>query len=221
MDVETIGNIIQSLEENVMLPFKAAISPKSYQEILNEYRKEKDQPNKDGFKIQQPTYKNTNAYKKIESGNLTAGEQVASNTAQGVGGQLPAVAATMVFGPLAGKITFATSAQQQYAEQALAEGKTEIESQLYGVVMSAFEFGTEAIGGVKVWNMQAGKSLVKTAFEESIEEGIMPTIEALVKHVMFGDVLPEGKELLKQSLTDAAYGAAIGIILQGATNGLP
>ena len=79
-------------------------------------------------KILTTQYYETDTYKKAQEGELSNGQQTLWNIGENIGNMLPSMAVSAVASPLAGSALFYTQAQQNYTEEAKAQGYTDTEA---------------------------------------------------------------------------------------------
>lgn len=245
--VESVNSLV---DEQVGLRLKDVFSDKTYEELLKEYREEKNKTPEEIYQDQLIYFKkeadkgnksakivynqlletgkplgfgkapieNMKEYKNIEAGNLTETQEMASGGGQAAGGLLPTVLATAV-NPYLGKAVFFGGAQYDYAQEALARGKTENEAQTFGLVMATIETLTEKLG-FKTGVSGGVKELVKSGTSELVQEGLMPTFEAITNKIMFNENIEDVPAYIKESFQQGIAGLFLGFIMDGARSNI-
>lgn len=161
------------------------------------------------------------------------GMQIAGDVAQGIGGMIPAVAASFIpgVGAVASTAIFGTGAAGQATSEAVKEtGELSGREWLYGTASGALETGIEAatggIGGTKAGKI-LGKQFGKTAagklgatfLSEGAEEAVSDLANPLLKKI-YSDEKNDWGETLRGLPRTALVGGLTGVVMGGATTAL-
>jgi len=212
-------NIDQSFEEKIMLSIKNIFDKRNYDELLKESRELRAKRELGISQLSKAPIEKNETYQKGIKGELPKAKQEAFNSAQSLGKIGGAALITAATGnPLAGKIAFGVGVQQEYQEQALAEGKSEAQSIIFSIPMTAAETFLE--GKLGVGFKAQSKGLLKSAIEEGAEEFVMPYIEEATRAIQFGEKV-DLVGTTKEAIASAVDGAVLGLVMQGAQNAVP
>lgn len=226
-------NINQTFEEKIALRAKDLVDKRNYDQLLAESRQLRSnreqgivKPTGNGrmpitppIQLEKSGLEKTTTYQKGIKGELDKNKQQAFESSQTLGKIGGAALITAATGnPLAGKIAFGASTQQEYQEQALAEGKNETQAIVYSIPMTIAETFLE--GKLGVGFKFGKKQLIKAAAEEGLEEFAIPYVEEAVRAIEFGEKI-DLKGTTEEAIKAAVDGATMGLLLQGAQNAVP
>jgi len=219
--IKGFQNIGDFINEKAVLPTLAAASPKyTYSDLLKKYGKAVSTREQTSQTPQAKYIRDVAKQQSKDTGiskfGYQLGEMVAPTVlAAGVSAGTTALTGNPLAGAVAGRTVFGTSAFQSYKQQAVQEGKSEVEANLYALPMAVAETYLEKLG----YNpFKAAKSqIIKSAGGEFIEEAAMPWIDAAVRKIGFGEN-KKVSDIAKQSLIDGAMGALLGGIMDISTS---